>query len=138
MTLAKPAHGAPCNGCGYCCKEELCVIAKSLLGKPMMEVASGPCPYLEQDGEKFVCGLVVNPTKHAPSVARKVGVATASAHAAALVGSGIGCDAQLMGEPENKAFRQSMADHKSKHEVTFRNGIETWIVRGRNRFQAMF
>lgn len=138
MTLAKPAHGAPCNGCGYCCEAELCIVASSLLNKPLLPGNPGPCPYLEKDGEKRVCGLVVNPTKHAPLVVMRVGAAKASEHAAALVGTGIGCDAQSIDEPENKAFRKKLLDHKTKHGVTFSHGVNTWIVRGRNPLQAMF
>lgn len=53
---AKPALGAPCNGCGYCCSREPCALAQEFL-----RCTSGPCVALERQGGKTLCGLVRNP-----------------------------------------------------------------------------
>lgn len=29
--IAKPKKGSPCNGCGWCCHEEICAIGKIFL-----------------------------------------------------------------------------------------------------------
>lgn len=42
---AKPPLGAPCNGCGRCCQEELCHIGEMAFGDDM----EAPCPALVHD-----------------------------------------------------------------------------------------
>lgn len=61
MTAAppKPAFGAPCNGCGACCRAVPCLIARDLLG-----AFDAPCPALEFDAGRYWCGLVRNPAAH--------------------------------------------------------------------------
>lgn len=137
MNIPKPPHGSPCNGCGYCCKDQLCVMASSLLNKPLRQFNPGPCPFLEQKESRFVCGLVVNPAKHAPFVVAQVGAEKASEHAVALIGGGIGCDAQQEGEPYSPEFGRKMDAHRSKHQVKFSHAIHTWIVRGRDPLRAL-
>ena len=51
----KPAEGAPCNGCGWCCISEPCLISKEKLG------ATDKCPALEVAGDRYACGLITNP-----------------------------------------------------------------------------
>lgn len=47
--LSKPAFGAPCNGCGFCCKAIPCRVARDLIG-----AREGPCPALEfEDGRDW-------------------------------------------------------------------------------------
>jgi len=55
---AKPAPGAPCNGCGVCCALETCPAARLRFLR-----AAGPCPALEWSaGERrYHCGLLVQP-----------------------------------------------------------------------------
>jgi hypothetical protein len=55
----KPAFGAPCNGCGICCKAVPCPIARDLLA-----AFEGPCPALELDEGRYWCGLLRNPHQH--------------------------------------------------------------------------
>ncbi len=51
--LAKPMKGSPCNGCGWCCSLEICLIGKGLLGD-----IPAPCPLLVyRDGRTF-CGVM--------------------------------------------------------------------------------
>lgn len=56
--LAKPAYRDPCNGCGLCCKLELCVVAE--LAFPG---AIAPCPALEWEDGRAWCGMVRHPSR---------------------------------------------------------------------------
>lgn len=56
----KPPEGKPCNHCGLCCILEQCAIGKELIPAPAGEC----CSAIGWDrGEKFYCGLVVNPER---------------------------------------------------------------------------
>lgn len=57
--VAKPAFGAPCNGCGYCCQTVACDLSIEYLGS-----AVAPCIALEAEDGRFYCGLVRNPGKY--------------------------------------------------------------------------
>lgn len=56
----KPKQGEPCNHCGQCCAQEICLIGKCLLPINIMP----PCPFLfqlentETKEIKFLCHLV--------------------------------------------------------------------------------
>lgn len=51
--LPKPRFGEPCNGCGYCCKQEVCEVGKAVFG----ENAPAPCPGLEVKAGRYICSL---------------------------------------------------------------------------------
>jgi len=49
--LPKPKYGAPCNGCGLCCKLEICDIGVEALEAMDDWSTVAPCPFLvELDG----------------------------------------------------------------------------------------
>ena len=50
----KPKFGEPCNGCGFCCAAEVCVVGKAMHG----DDCPAPCPSMEWVGGRFGCGLV--------------------------------------------------------------------------------
>jgi hypothetical protein len=52
---AKPALGAPCNGCGVCCLAELCP-----LGQVISRRRTGACDALrwDADGGLYRCGVL--------------------------------------------------------------------------------
>ena len=54
--LDKPLYGAPCNGCGICCKVETCPV-----GRLRHWQITGPCPALLWDPSqnRYLCGMVV-------------------------------------------------------------------------------
>jgi hypothetical protein len=54
----KPAFGSPCNGCGYCCAEEPCAIAREYIPN---HPGKGACVALEREGDRFVCGMIRRP-----------------------------------------------------------------------------
>lgn len=85
--LPKPRPAAPCNGCGLCCIAERCPIALAVAGE-----GPGPCPLLERQGERFGCGMILDPARHAPALAEREGAEVLSAAAALLLGAGKGCD----------------------------------------------
>ena len=103
FTLAKPSHGEPGNGCGYCCTKEPCALAKDFLN-----CSTGPCVALEYRDGKSLCGLVRNPlgylykavhpgdeSVHVSDTAADIDAGRSlSAEFALALGVGRGCDAE--------------------------------------------
>lgn len=82
---AKPPYGSQCNGCGACCRAQICGIGLIALGiKDAFDddFVCGPCPFMRHDGEKFRCSLVETESADSaePLIARTLGI-------------GRGCDA---------------------------------------------
>jgi hypothetical protein len=111
MTLAKPAYGAECNACGWCCRNQVCPLG-SLVGLGV----DGPCPALEPDGERQICGLVKRPGKYLPARVAMRGAEKVSAAAALLNGVGMGCDAKSEDEPDNPEYRRRHMTQSSAAE----------------------
>lgn len=122
--LPKPPHGAPCNRCGMCCEEELCVLGAHVFGDQ-----AGPCPALSYDGQLSVCGLVDAPATFVRTRAAMKGPLALAKAAATLIGAGIGCDAQAVDEPADWNFRVKMAAWRNAHGAQFRAALKTWGVR---------
>ena len=90
---AKPAVGAPCNGCGVCCALAPCPLSRVLLGH-----RAGSCPALSwRGGEgRYVCGLVATPAAHLRWLPRALApLASRLARRWISAGSGCDCDAEL-------------------------------------------
>lgn len=85
---AKPSKGAACNGCGMCCAAEACGVAVQFMG---ITPETAPCPAMEHDDGKFVCGLMRRPSHYIarchPWADAMVGKLIADA-----LGAGKGCD----------------------------------------------
>ncbi len=79
----KPKRGEPCNGCGFCCASELCLIGKEIFG----ENQKAPCPLLMQLTDKksgktkLVCDLVIREK-----------ISGLEPKMSNMLGIGIGCD----------------------------------------------
>lgn len=99
----KPPHGQPCNRCGLCCMITLCP-----MGRQVLRQVEGPCPALTFDKDGSRCGLVDHPNLYAPVVTERHGLEAASAAAAFIIISGVGCDARINGEPINDAFNRKL------------------------------
>lgn len=52
--LKKPDEGQPCNGCGWCCQEEVCGLGREVLGA----AAAAPCALLTVHEGRFWCGVI--------------------------------------------------------------------------------
>ncbi|MBT9488781.1 MAG: hypothetical protein IV093_14835 [Rubrivivax sp.] len=83
---AKPAAGQSCNGCGVCCAWAPCP-----LGILLSRRRTGPCRALDWDGQRYRCGVLVNPRRHLPwlpaGLARRL--------AWRWIAAAQGCDAEL-------------------------------------------
>ena len=55
----KPKLGERCNGCGFCCLNEACLVSREYLHSD-----AAPCIALEHDGTRFICGMVRDPSKY--------------------------------------------------------------------------
>nr|WP_315431398.1 hypothetical protein [uncultured Albidiferax sp.] len=92
---AKPAVGAPCNGCGVCCLSAPCP-----LGMLLSRRRTGACAALRWDGQRsrYLCGAisqsenVLGPRWRwmAPLLGR---------WARRWIAAGVGCDSSLQVEP---------------------------------------
>lgn len=84
----KPAHGAPCNGCGVCCAVGPCPVAHVFLFQ-----ARGKCRALVWQDEPglYVCGMVVCPERYMPLLPQALR-ATAGRFFASRIAAGAGCD----------------------------------------------
>ncbi len=126
MTIpAKPPHGAPCNGCGFCCRMELCPVAVGVLGDQ-----PGPCPALQpRNGVPgFECGLVVNPERYAPRQTECYGASAMSQAALVMLGAGHGCDAVDMenGERLDPIFLFMSEIYAIAHHEENKRGAAMW------------
>lgn len=88
---AKPALGAPCNGCGLCCLAEPCP-----LGQVISRKRSGACDALRWDPAQslYRCGVLSEPEsvlgtrwRWASPLLRRL--------ARRWIAAGVGCDATL-------------------------------------------
>lgn len=115
MVLPKPKFGSPCNGCGYCCTVQPCMLARE-----MLNCTEGPCVALESQGDRHVCGLVRNPLAYLykannpgadvplldPAPASEA-AGRLSAEIASALGLGMGCDAED-GLPSHAAWEAGL------------------------------
>lgn len=91
----KPAHGAPCNGCGVCCLAAPCPVSALLLHH-----RQGPCPALEwHDADRlYRCGMLRAPSDYRRWLPRQLDGLTIR-FVQRWLALGIGCDATLELEP---------------------------------------
>ena len=85
----KPVCGSPCNGCGYCCAEEPCAIAREHIPNHPGE---GACVALEREGDRFVCRMIRRPSPYM-QLPNDWADAYLGAQFAEALGAGKGCDA---------------------------------------------
>ncbi len=77
----KPKWGEPCNGCGYCCQRQVCLLGLSVFGAN----TPAPCPALNLLGDKYACGLIEAADEMSPVAGFAI---------RAVLGVGVGCDAE--------------------------------------------
>ncbi len=96
---AKPALGAPCNGCGVCCLAEPCPV-----GVIVSRRRHGACKALvwSQPDRRYFCGLLVGPGGEAGILGsqgawwRRWARAAWLRWARRMISAGSGCDADLV------------------------------------------
>lgn len=98
---AKPALGAPCNGCGVCCLAEPCP-----LGQVLSRRRRGACDALRWDnaGGLYRCGALLD----TPALLGRRWVWAAPLLrrlARRWIAAGVGCDASLQVDPGSGPVR---------------------------------
>jgi hypothetical protein len=123
--LAKPKYGEPCNRCGQCCMKFPCPV-----GKFLFQQETGRCPALEQDGDRFSCGLVANPHKYVPPSALPMELSSLSKAAKVMIDAGGGCDAIFAGERINAAYLESKIQESANPApcLSFLNALAVWGI----------
>ena len=88
---AKPAVGAPCNGCGVCCMSEPCPV-----GMLLSRRLSGACAALEfsEDVSRYRCGLIADAARWLPRAMRWCAPLVARL-ASRFIAAGRGCDSDV-------------------------------------------
>ncbi|MDP3253398.1 MAG: hypothetical protein Q8M77_15945 [Hydrogenophaga sp.] len=88
---AKPALGAPCNGCGVCCLSEPCP-----LGRVISRRRLGACDALRWDGDGKIyrCGALVD-TEAVLGLRWRWAAPVLRRLARRWIAAGVGCDATL-------------------------------------------
>jgi hypothetical protein len=90
--LEKPPVGAQCNGCGLCCRAEVCSVGSFTMGLVgnYGERAPGPCPAMvDQPDGSVSCGMVARPREYSPSIG---GAHELREAIKIMIGAGSGCD----------------------------------------------
>lgn len=91
--IDKPKIGEPCNGCGLCCRIQVCRNGAYLQGlvRTLGDTVAGPCPALttKEDGTQ-ACGIVLNAKKYIRKSKYREDVLRRSFMV--LIGAGDGCD----------------------------------------------
>lgn len=79
--ISKPKRDQPCNGCGWCCHEEICMIGKMLLklvddDQMIPHYIKGPCPLMDFVDGKVRCGAVIVEQKSGmePKISEALGI----------------------------------------------------------------
>ncbi len=79
--IAKPKKDSPCNGCGWCCHEEICMVGKVFLelvddDQMIPHYIKGPCPLMDFVDGKVRCGVVLAEKKSGiePKIAEALGI----------------------------------------------------------------
>lgn len=96
LAPAKPALGAPCNGCGLCCLAEPCPV-----GMLLSRRRTGACTALrwrEKEG-RYVCGLLAEPGEVLGWCSLRL-QRLVQRLARRWIAAGVGCDADLVAEPQ--------------------------------------
>lgn len=91
--LLKPKVGQPCNGCGLCCKIQVCRNGAYVQGlvTQLGETVPGPCPALTKmkDGT-YSCGIVLQPKRYFKK--HKYREDVLRREFMFVIGAGTGCD----------------------------------------------
>lgn len=122
--IEKPLFGSPCNGCGQCCREELCQIAGAVFPE-----ADAPCPAIRKDGERTICGLIQAPGDYAPVLTSIYGAENMRHAARTLLGVDKGCDAEADDEIAGEnAIKEMDAKYAKVHRLSVLASMMVWRI----------
>lgn len=123
MKPDKPPYGSrECNGCGACCKAMLCP-----LGAMVFNADVGPCPALEDIGDRYACGLVRSPLKYVPKHALVKDAPTLTMAAELCIGVRLGCDSQVPGEANNPLYSAALRHVQDRTRVSVAAAFLVWL-----------
>lgn len=91
--LEKPKIGHACNGCGLCCRIQICRNGAFVQGlvRKLGDTVPGPCPALVANANgTFACGIVLDPKKYIRK--SKYRPEVLAREFSKLIGAGTGCD----------------------------------------------
>ncbi len=119
----KPPFGQPCNNCGECCKDQLCVLGQHLFGH-----FDGPCDALEDrpDSDGFMCGVANNPRAYAPVRTSINGTIKMRNAALQLIGAGIFCDGTLVGEDADQEAVNKLNSFRGNNIISLIKAYKIW------------
>ena len=97
QTITKPRFGQPCNQCGWCCLEQVCILGAQLGNDQQCKAL------LPGTGNTYQCGLILDPYRFMPEPALVVWKAMDTIKAGAglqalktcnttMLAAGKGCD----------------------------------------------
>lgn len=134
-TLPKPKIGEPCNGCGLCCAEKVCMNGAYVLKlvDKLGDTIAGPCPALvaKKDGS-YGCGIVETPKKYIKD--SKYPKEVLSKNFSFMIGSGRGCDHLLKNDHFMEMARlqriigESLADLQWQKKCDIANKVIHGII----------
>lgn len=114
--IERPAYGAPCNGCGYCCREIVCYFGSWVQGlvAEYGQRAPGPCPALTKTDEGWQCGMVLRPKDYTGG---RGPAHELRAKALLAIGAGAGCDSDAGREDEvsDAQYEQLTGGYLERH-----------------------
>lgn len=58
--LDKPSYGSPCNGCGLCCRLEVCQVGRMTMREAGYFEVSTPCPFIVESDGIARCAVVLS------------------------------------------------------------------------------
>jgi len=92
LNITKPKIGQACNGCGICCKIQVCKNGAFILNlvEKLGDTVPGPCPALTVNNGMYQCGIILNPNKYIKH--KNYPAKVLAKHFAAVIGAGDGCD----------------------------------------------
>lgn len=113
--INKPKIGEKCNGCGICCRNQVCMNGAYVLKlvDTLGETVKRPCPAIVENKDGSIsCGIILNPNKYIKN--SKYPAKVLSSNFAFLVGAGSGCDEILTNDTEEEEHKLEEIINKMK------------------------
>ena len=119
VEIPKPKIGEACNGCGLCCRIQVCRNGAYLLKlvDELGDTVPGRCPALTYANHQYKCGLLLYPKKyikshHGPEKLREAFTT--------VIGAGTGCDYLGYDYSDEEADKLHEIIEKIKSDTVYR------------------